>query len=159
MTNALYAIYGKPLYCPWFPRLRNIRCEYPDSELPKLDAAHLNLTALYFLCQNKGISYIGIAGTKAQGGLFRRLRQHWRTPSKPMDFCYAFPIPQPLLSTWEAEAISHFRPESNSKGRDYTKPCNDEISGLAKYLTEKKYFSLFTELPTYRIDFAHDHEE
>jgi hypothetical protein len=135
-----------------------MRCPRPDTELPGLDAAYPSLSALYFLCQNQGIAYVGVAGTKKAGGLFRRMRQHWRTPIKPMQFCYAFTLPQELLLKWETEAITYFRPEYNSQGRDYNKPCNDYISGLAIFLQKKKYFESFPGAKCYRIDFEHEKE-
>jgi hypothetical protein len=152
MSNALFETYGRPSSSPWFPRLRRIHCPRPDQELTNLDDEFPGESALYFLCANRGISYIGISGTRADGGLFRRLRQHWRTAKKPFQFAYAFGLPAAGLKSWEAEAIAHFRPEQNWNGRKLDLAHNDELSGLAAYLSEKEYFSLFPRTLRFRID-------
>jgi hypothetical protein len=152
MSNALFEIYGRPSSSPWFPKLRRIHCPLPDRELKKLDEEFQSESALYFLCANRGISYIGISGTRADGGLFRRLRQHWRTANKHFHFAYAFGLPTTELKPWEADAIAHFRPEQNWSGRNLHLAHNDELSGLASYLTDRKYFALHPQSRLFRID-------
>lgn len=53
---------------------------------------------------------------------------------------------------WEAEAIEHFRPEQNWRGRNLNRPHNDELVGLADYLEEKEYFPLFPRANRFRVD-------
>jgi hypothetical protein len=120
--------------------------------LKALDGDFPNECALYFLCANRGISYIGISGTRANGGLFRRLRQHWRNSNKPIHFVYAFGLPAIELNAWEAAAIAHFRPEENSIGRNRHLSHNDELAGLASYMETVKYFPTFSETRCFRID-------
>jgi hypothetical protein len=152
MSNAIFEIYGRPSSSPWFPQLRRIHCPHPDQELKDLDGEFPGECALYFLCANRGISYIGISGTRADGGLFRRLRQHWRTTNKHFHFVYAFGLPAAELKSWEADAIAHFRPEQNWSGRNLYLAHNDELAGLAGYLAEKQYFSLFAGAHRFRVD-------
>jgi hypothetical protein len=152
MSNALFEIYGRASSSPWFPRLRRIHCPRPDKELKDLDGEFPGEGALYFLCANRGISYIGISGTRADGGLFRRLRHHWRTPQKHFQFVYAFGLPASELAPWEAAAIAHFRPEQNWRGRKLFLGHNDDLAGLAAYMAEKEYFSLFPRTRRFRID-------
>ena len=152
MSNALYEIYGRATSSPWFPGLRRIHCPYPDRELKVLDETHPGESALYFLCANRGIYYIGIAGTKKNGGLFRRLRQHWRTPNKYFHFVYTFGLPAGELPDWEDAAIAHFQPEGNSRGRNFYLGHNDGLAGLARYLDAAGYFSSFPQSRRFRID-------
>lgn len=154
MSNHLYPIYGCATSSPWVPALKQIRCNRPDLDLKVLDKEYPLETALYFLCQNKGISYIGISGTLKCGGLFKRLRQHWRDSGKPMNFCYAFGLPSAKLRDLEINAITVFQPEWNCSGRNRKVSINDNIDGLIPFLTNKDYFSLFPQYRRFRIDFG-----
>lgn len=152
MSNALYLTYGAPVSSPWFPELRQMRCERPDAAFKTLDGQFPFECALYFLCANRGISYIGIAGTRKGGGLFRRLRQHWRDGHKLVEFVYAFGLPAACLDSWESEAIAHFRPSQNFRGRNLHLPENDALDGLPAYMEVKGYLKLFSGLRRFRID-------
>ena len=152
MSNALFETYGRAHSSPWFPRLKRIHCPYPDRELKALDAEHPCESALYFLCANRGIYYVGIAGTKKDGGLFRRLRQHWRKPNMHFHFVYAFGLPATELPAWEDAAIAHFQPEGNSRGRNFYRGHNDALCGLAGYLHTAEYFLSFPQSRRFRID-------
>lgn len=152
MSNALFEIYGQANASPWFPGLERIHCPCPDRELTALDDERPCESALYFLCANRGIYYIGISGTKQEGGLFRRLRQHWRKPNMYFHFVYAFGLPPTELPTWEIAAIAHFQPEGNSRGRNFYRGLNDALAGLSGYLHSAGYFLLFPKSRRLRID-------
>jgi hypothetical protein len=152
MSNALFEIYGRANSSPWFAGLKRIHCPYPDRELKVLDDEHPCESALYFLCANRGIYYIGISGTKQDGGLFRRLRQHWRKPKMYFHFVYAFGLPADELPAWEDAAIHHFQPEGNFRGRNFYLGNNDAVAGLAGYLHAAGYFSSFAHSRRFRID-------
>jgi len=159
MSNVLYDIYGIAKDCPWFPGLEVYHCQKPDHDLPELNRNIPSISALYFLCANRGISYIGISGIQKSGGLFKRLHQHWNDTRKPMYFCYAFEMPREVLRKWEAKAIGLFRPEWNENGRDFTiKSYNDHIAGMSSFLYDNKYFSLYPAYRRFRIDFGNKHE-
>ncbi len=156
MSNALFPIYGTPTSSPWFPRLRQLRCERPRAELRVLDRQFPAESALYFLCANRGISYIGISGTRASGGLFGRLRTHWLKSNKHFRFVYAFGLPVSCLVEWENEAIGHFRPEENFRGRNLRARVNDELDGLAGFLDRHAYHSLYADFRRFRIDLEYE---
>lgn len=158
MSNALFAIYGKPTASPWFPQLRQLRCTRPDYDFRTLDREYPSESALYFLCLNRGISYIGISGTRAAGGLFRRLRQHWRNPRMAFDFVYAFGLPMACLDEWEKAAIAHFRPEANFKDRDLHAKVNDELDGLRAFIEQRDYLQDFGQFRRLRIDLGDERE-
>ena len=158
MSNALFSIYGRPTSSPWFPRLCQLRCTHPDADFLALDRQYPCESAIYFLCLNRGISYIGISGTRSDGGLFRRLRQHWRNPRKAFDFVYAFGLPTTCLDEWEKSAIANFRPEANFSGRNLYAKVNDELDGLSAFVQQRNYSQDFDQLRRFRIDVGCERE-
>lgn len=152
MSNALFAIYGKPRSSPWVPGLRYAHCARPERDLLALDRQYPAEACLYFLCANRGISYIGISGTRADGGLFRRLRQHWLNPRKLFDFAYAFGVPCPSLAQLEKTAIGHFCPESNISARNLLSKINDDLDGLIPFVEHHRLLDSSPRLRRFRID-------
>ena len=152
MSNAFYTEYGTPKSFPWFDGLKQIDCRSPDTDLKELDRESMKIPALYFLCLNQGVYYVGIAGTKKDGGLFRRLHNHWRETSKPFEYIYAFELPVGILKKWESKAIKLMNPEGNNKEKDYRKRPNDHIDKISTFLESSGYFSKYSNQRKYRID-------
>lgn len=152
MSNHLFSSYGRPMKSLWFPGLIQFSCRTPKKDLTELDQKFPLETAIYFLCQNRGIAYIGISGEHAKGGLFKRLRTHWQSPKKTFEFCYAFGLPPSDLGSWEKAAIKEFQPEENRKERNYKKPVNDDLYGLPSFVETRQYFEIYPDRRIFRVD-------
>jgi hypothetical protein len=143
-NDYLYSLYGRVNHSPWFPNMVHLSVVGQRINYSSFEAHWGRLSAIYFLCANQGVSYIG----KSTNVFYRDQRHHHH----PHGYIYIFPIPTRLLDSWEKAAIRELQPPFNRRGRNLRRPQKNHIDDMSDFIYRRRYLRVRDAAPVFRID-------